>query len=170
MDKHPILLVDDEPEILFSLRGLLRQEFELHTAEGGAEALDLLRRTPVHVVMADQRMPGMTGAEFLRRSRDVCPNAVRIMFTGYADLRAANAAPRCVATSSSSEGSIRPANISGRADSAGRLNRATGGFSIHMAKWSAAACVSPPVGSGSRPSNTITNWHALRSRPQSRSQ
>ena len=47
--KHPILVVDDEPEILFSLRGLLRQEFELHTAKSGAEALDIMHRHVIHV-------------------------------------------------------------------------------------------------------------------------
>ena len=59
--KHPILVVDDEAEILFSLRGLLRQEFELHTAESGAEALEIMRRHVIHVIMTDQRMPQMTG-------------------------------------------------------------------------------------------------------------
>jgi DNA-binding NtrC family response regulator len=87
-DKHPILLVDDEPEILFSLRGLLRKEFELYTAESGAEALDILRRHPVHVIMTDQRMPQMTGVELLRQARGDCPEAIRIVFTGYADIKA----------------------------------------------------------------------------------
>jgi DNA-binding NtrC family response regulator len=86
--KHPILLVDDEPEILFSLRGLLRKEFELHTAESGAQALEILRQHPVHVILTDQRMPQMTGVELLRRSRGECPGAVRMVFTGYADLKA----------------------------------------------------------------------------------
>ena len=45
--KHSVLLVDDEPEILFSLRGLLRREFELYTAESGAQALEILRQHPV---------------------------------------------------------------------------------------------------------------------------
>ena len=86
--KHPILLVDDEPEILFSLRGLLRKEFELYTAESGAEALEILRRQPIHVLMSDQRMPEMTGIELLRRARGECPEAIRIVFTGYADIKA----------------------------------------------------------------------------------
>src|SRR5579871_534900 len=86
--KHSILLVDDEPEILFSLRGLLRRDFELHTAQSGAEALEVLHRHPVHVLMSDQRMPEMTGVELLRRARGECPEAVRIIFTGYADLKA----------------------------------------------------------------------------------
>jgi DNA-binding NtrC family response regulator len=85
--KHPILLVDDEPDILFSLRGLLRREFELYTAQGGAEALDILRRQPIHVIMSDQRMPEMTGVELLRRARGESPQAIRIIFTGYADIK-----------------------------------------------------------------------------------
>lgn len=86
--KHPILVVDDEVEILFSLRGLLRQEFELHTAESGAEALDIMHRHVIHVIMTDQRMPQMTGVELLQRARGECPEAVRIVFTGYADIKA----------------------------------------------------------------------------------
>src|SRR5947209_16597115 len=86
--KHSILLVDDEPEILFSLRGLLRKEFDLHTANSGAEALEVLHRQPVHVIMTDQRMPEMTGVELLRRARGECPEAIRIVFTGYADIKA----------------------------------------------------------------------------------
>jgi len=86
--KHSILLVDDEPEILFSLRGLLRQEFDLHTANSGAEALEALHRHPVEVIMTDQRMPEMTGVELLRRARGEYPQAIRIVFTGYADIKA----------------------------------------------------------------------------------
>ncbi len=86
--KHPILVVDDEPEILFSLRALLRRDFEVHTAEGGAQALEVLRQHPVHVIMTDQRMPEMTGVELLSRARGECPRAIRVIFTGYADLRA----------------------------------------------------------------------------------
>jgi response regulator RpfG family c-di-GMP phosphodiesterase len=85
--RHPILLVDDEPEILFSLRGLLRREFELHTAQSGAEALEVLHQHPVHVIMTDQRMPQMTGVELLRKARADCPDAIRILFTGYADIK-----------------------------------------------------------------------------------
>jgi DNA-binding NtrC family response regulator len=86
--KHAILLVDDEPEILFSLRGLLRKEFEVHTAESGLEALEILKQHPIHVVMTDQRMPEMTGVELLSRVQGECPQAVRIVFTGYADIKA----------------------------------------------------------------------------------
>ena len=86
--KHSVLLVDDEPEILFSLTGLLRREFELYTAESAKQALEILRQHPVHVVMTDQRMPEMTGVELLGRVRTEYPQAIRIVFTGYADIKA----------------------------------------------------------------------------------
>src|SRR4030095_176181 len=63
-----------------SLRGLLRQDFDLHTASSGAEALDIMRQRTIHVLMTDQRMPEMTGVELLEQSRSV--------FTGYADIKA----------------------------------------------------------------------------------
>ncbi len=86
--KHSILVVDDEPEILYSLRGLLRREFEVHTAESGREALELLQQQSVQVVMTDQRMPELTGVELLRRVRGEWPDAIRMVFTGYADVKA----------------------------------------------------------------------------------
>jgi DNA-binding NtrC family response regulator len=86
--RHPILLVDDEPEILFSLRGLLRKEFEIHTAESGTEAIEVLKQHPIHVIMTDQRMPGMTGVQLLHRVEGEYPQAIRIVFTGYADIKA----------------------------------------------------------------------------------
>jgi DNA-binding NtrC family response regulator len=86
--KPPILVVDDEEEILHSLRGLLRREFDVHTAASGAEALELLKRQPVHVIMTDQRMPEITGVELLRRVQGDCPDAIRMVFTGYSDIKA----------------------------------------------------------------------------------
>ncbi len=85
--KPPILVVDDEPEILFSLRSLLRRDFEVYTAESGAEALRILQEQPVHVILTDQRMPQMTGVELLSRARGSHPEAIRIVFTGYADIK-----------------------------------------------------------------------------------
>lgn len=86
--KHPILLVDDEPEILFSLRGLLRRDFEIHAAQSGAEAIEVLKQHPVHVILTDQRMPDMTGVQLLHRVAGDYPQAIRIVFTGYADIKA----------------------------------------------------------------------------------
>jgi DNA-binding NtrC family response regulator len=86
--KPAVLLVDDEPEILFSLKGLLRRDFELHTAESGRDALEILRQHPVQVIMTDQRMPEMTGVELMGRVKTEFPDAIRIIFTGYADIKA----------------------------------------------------------------------------------
>jgi DNA-binding NtrC family response regulator len=86
--KHPILIVDDEPEILYSLRGLLRRDFDVNTATSAYEGLQLLRRQPVHVILTDQRMPDTTGVEFLKQVRAEYPAAIRLIFTGYADLKA----------------------------------------------------------------------------------
>jgi response regulator RpfG family c-di-GMP phosphodiesterase len=86
--KAPILIVDDEEEILHSLRGLLRMEFEVHTAQSGPEALQVLEQQPIQVVLSDQRMPEMAGVELLSQARGERPGVVRVLFTGYADVRA----------------------------------------------------------------------------------
>lgn len=86
--KHSVLLVDDEPEILFSITGLLRREFDLHTAESATEALAILERQQIHVVMTDQRMPEITGVELMSRVKTDYPDAIRMIFTGYADIKA----------------------------------------------------------------------------------
>ncbi|EMI22914.1 response regulator receiver modulated GAF sensor protein [Rhodopirellula maiorica SM1] len=85
---HSILIVDDEPDVLFSLTGLLRRDFTVHTATSGSEALQIMAEHPVHVIMTDQRMPSMTGSELMQKVRNEHPEAVRIIFTGYADTRA----------------------------------------------------------------------------------
>jgi DNA-binding NtrC family response regulator len=86
--KHAVLLVDDEPEILYSLKGLLRRQYNLHTAESAKEALAVLAEHEIHVVMTDQRMPEITGSEFLAQIKSTYPDAIRIVFTGYADIKA----------------------------------------------------------------------------------
>lgn len=90
-----ILLVDDEPEILHSLKALLRRKFSLHTAENGAEALEILKDNTIQVVMTDQRMPEMNGSELLHHVGRISPDTVRIIFTGYADIRAVVEAVNC---------------------------------------------------------------------------
>ena len=86
--KPSVLLVDDEPDILFSLHALLRREFDVATAESGGAALESLAHRPAHVLMTDQRMPSMTGSQLLTQSRRVSPDTVAIIFTGYADIKA----------------------------------------------------------------------------------
>lgn len=86
-----LLLVDDEEGILSSLKRLLMDEedLEILTASSGEQAMELLREHPdVAVIVSDQRMPGMTGAEFLGRAREAVPQALRIILTGYADINA----------------------------------------------------------------------------------
>lgn len=82
-----LLLVDDEPNILTSLRRLLRAEgYAIRTAESGAQALELLEQEPADVIVSDMRMPMMSGAEFLKQTRELWPDTVRILLTGFADM------------------------------------------------------------------------------------
>jgi CheY-like chemotaxis protein len=84
-----IMVVDDEENILTSFRHLLRDEFDVIGAASGAEALEALaRHDDIHVVITDQKMPGMTGAELLKVLCERFPQPVRIMLTGYADIKA----------------------------------------------------------------------------------
>lgn len=85
--KPAILLVDDEPDILYSLVGLLRRDFEVHTAESGAQALEIMAEHTIHVLVTDQRMPQMTGSELTQKVHQQYPATTRILFTGYADIK-----------------------------------------------------------------------------------
>ncbi|MFO1339283.1 MAG: response regulator [Burkholderiaceae bacterium] len=88
-----LLLVDDEPSILNALRRLFRpQGWRTLTAEGGEAALELARQNSVDLVISDMRMPGMDGAQLLRKMREQQPDAVRILLTGYADISSTIAA------------------------------------------------------------------------------
>jgi len=84
--KHKILLVDDEPANLRMLERLFRDDYEVITAESGAVALDLLARNDVALIVSDQRMPGMTGIEFLKQAAEMRAQTVRIILTGYTDV------------------------------------------------------------------------------------
>jgi response regulator RpfG family c-di-GMP phosphodiesterase len=86
-----ILFVDDEPNILSSLKRLFTDEpYEIFTAGSGKEALHMLAQNGnVAVIVSDQRMPEMNGAEFLEKARALVPDAERIVLTGYADIQAA---------------------------------------------------------------------------------
>jgi diguanylate cyclase (GGDEF)-like protein len=83
-----LLLVDDEPSILSSLKRLLRGDgYRILTANSGQEGLDVLAEHPVDVIVSDQRMPGMTGVEFLRTVRQSYPDTVRIVLSGFTELQ-----------------------------------------------------------------------------------
>ncbi len=83
-----LLLVDDEAFILNALKRLLRRDgYHILTAESGQQGLEVLATTPVDVIVSDQRMPGMTGVEFLREARKRSPDTVRIVLSGYTELQ-----------------------------------------------------------------------------------
>lgn len=90
--EHParsrVLMVDDEQSIIASLKRLLRREgYNLHTANSGDEALQIMEEHgPFDLVMSDFRMPGMTGAELLRKVRDRAPDTIRIILSGYSEV------------------------------------------------------------------------------------
>lgn len=86
-----VLVVDDEVNILHAFRRLFHDEpFELLTAESGRAGLEILYKDRgVAVIVSDQRMPEMIGAEFLEKSRALVPDAIRIVLTGYADINTA---------------------------------------------------------------------------------
>lgn len=88
MTQRILLVVDDEENILRALGRLLRRDgYALLTANGGQQGLELLAQHPVGVIISDQRMPGMTGSEFLERAKEMRPDTVRIMLSGYTDLQ-----------------------------------------------------------------------------------
>lgn len=84
-DKARILFVDDEKRVLNSMRGLFRRDYELFLTTEGAEAVRLATENDIDVIVADQRMPGMTGIEVLGQVKEKSPRTVRILLTGYAD-------------------------------------------------------------------------------------
>jgi serine/threonine-protein kinase len=86
--KARVLFVDDDERILNAVRALFRQDYDVVTAAGGEAALAELKQAQYHVIVSDQRMPGVTGVELLRQARSLAPNAVRILLTGYTDLAA----------------------------------------------------------------------------------
>src|SRR6267143_1333925 len=86
--KHCLLVVDDEADLVHSVQALLRFEYRVLGATRAAEGLKILEHEQVHIVMTDQRMPEMTGTEFLRRLREIAPDTVRLLFTAYADIKA----------------------------------------------------------------------------------
>jgi diguanylate cyclase (GGDEF)-like protein/PAS domain S-box-containing protein len=87
--QQTLLLVDDEPNILNALsRALRRDGYRILTATGAKEALELLGREDIDVIVSDQRMPGMTGTELLSKVKEMHPEIVRIVLSGYTDLDA----------------------------------------------------------------------------------
>ncbi|MBD9391502.1 EAL domain-containing protein [Acidovorax sp. ACV01] len=82
-----ILIVDDEPSILASMRRLLRRDgYDILTANSAKEGFEILAQHEIQVILSDQRMPEMSGTEFLSRARELYPDTIRIVLSGYTDL------------------------------------------------------------------------------------
>ena len=92
---YKILIVDDEPANLRTLARLFREDYEVLTAASGDEALALLGQHDVALLITDQRMPGMTGIELLKKTVPLRPRMVRIILTGYTDVDALVEAINC---------------------------------------------------------------------------
>jgi len=80
-----VLIVDDEVRSLEALERNLSDDFQVHTANSAAEAQDILDEEDVQIILCDQRMPEMTGVEFLSRARETWPEVIRIIISGYTD-------------------------------------------------------------------------------------
>lgn len=81
-----ILIVDDEENVTRSLARSLRDQFQVFTASSAAEALNIIAHEDIAVVLTDQRMPGLTGVELLDQVRNVRPEVVGIIISGYTDI------------------------------------------------------------------------------------
>lgn len=90
MDKQDfaILYVDDEEHNLISFKAVFRKEYEIHTATSGEEGIEIIRNHPVDLIITDQRMPGMTGIQFLERVVPEYPDTIRMILTGFSDVEA----------------------------------------------------------------------------------
>ena len=86
--RHTLLIVDDEVDVLESLRHQFHRTYKVLTAGSGGQAVSVLNTNEVQLILSDQRMPGMQGDSFLSQARRLQPDAIRMLFTGYADIQA----------------------------------------------------------------------------------
>ena len=87
LERH-LLVIDDEVEITKSLLRQFRRTYKVHTATSGVDALGIMEKEPIQVVLSDQRMPGMTGVDFFSKVKDKFPDALKLILTGYSDIEA----------------------------------------------------------------------------------
>ena len=84
-----ILYVDDEPQNLVSFKATFRREYTIHTALGGEEGIEILGQvSDIQLIITDQRMPNMTGVQFLQKIRPRYPEVICMILTGYSDMDA----------------------------------------------------------------------------------
>ena len=84
--KYTLLVVDDEPDVCDSIQDPFRRDFKVLKARSAAEGYRLMQENEVHIILTDQRMPQVSGVEMLAQIRQGHPGAIRMLFTGYADL------------------------------------------------------------------------------------
>ena len=85
-EKFKILCVDDEPDIVSTLRRAFRKDYDVVTATSGLEGIELIKTQPFDLIISDQRMPGVTGDALLKFAMETQPEAIRILLTGYSDM------------------------------------------------------------------------------------
>lgn len=83
-----VLYIDDEENNLHAFRASFRRQYEIYTAISAADGLKVLQSVTIHVILADQKMPGTTGVEFFKSITDTFPDPIRILLTGYTDIEA----------------------------------------------------------------------------------
>lgn len=87
--KPKLLLLDDEQRIINALKAIFRFKYDVYSATNSSDALDILsQHDDIAVVISDQRMPEMTGVDFLQQAKEISPNTIRILLTGFSDLQA----------------------------------------------------------------------------------
>ena len=86
--KFTILYVDDEQQNLISFKASFRRDYDIQTALSGEEGMEILRKKEVHLIISDQRMPKMTGVQFLEKTLPETPDSIRMILTGFSDITA----------------------------------------------------------------------------------
>jgi len=87
-NQFAILYVDDEKQNLISFKATFRREYIVHTALSAVDGMEILQHNTIHLVISDQRMPGMTGVEFLEKILPEYPDSIRMVLTGFSDVTA----------------------------------------------------------------------------------
>jgi len=87
-EKYNILYVDDEESNLRIFKMTFKREYEVFTAISGLEAIEILKQHPIQLIVTDQKMPEMTGTEFLEKTLPDHPDVIRIILTGFSDIEA----------------------------------------------------------------------------------
>jgi sigma-B regulation protein RsbU (phosphoserine phosphatase) len=86
--KYSVLYIDDEEHNLISFKSTFRREYNIHVANSGKSGLEIMEKNEINLVITDQRMPEMTGVEFLEKVKNLYPDCVRMIMTGFSDMEA----------------------------------------------------------------------------------